>query len=71
VTDDICKRIGDNIRNARLTQARTTTQQMLADKADCDRRHIVALENGQREAGVKVLARIADALSVPIGSLFE
>ena len=42
---------------------------MLADHAQIERAHITRLEEGKKEAGLKVLERIADALEVGIEDL--
>jgi hypothetical protein len=47
------------------------TQQFLSDHAVCARRHLIALENAEKEAGILVLERIAVALRVDITLLFR
>ena len=42
---------------------------MLADHAELERAHLSRLEDGKREAGLRVLERIATALEVEIEEL--
>jgi len=67
--DDICKRVGQRIRD--LRQARDWSQQLLADHAQIERAHLSRLEDGRREAGLRVLERIANALGVDVAELFR
>jgi putative transcriptional regulator len=64
---DICVRVGNRIRE--LRQAKGWSQQMLADHAQIERAHMTRLEEGRKEAGLKILERIADALDVGIEDL--
>lgn len=64
---DICVRVGNRIRELRL--AKEWSQQMLADHAQVERAHLARLEEGIKEAGLRVLERIADALEVGIEDL--
>lgn len=45
------------------------TQQLLTDHAQIERAHLSRLEDGRREAGLRVLERIADALGVDVVEL--
>ena len=67
--DDICKRVGRRIRD--LRQARDWSQQLLADHAQIERAHLSRLEDGRREAGLRVLERIAVALEVDVVELLR
>jgi transcriptional regulator with XRE-family HTH domain len=67
--DDICKRVGQRIRD--LRQARGWSQQLLADHAQIERAQLSRLEDGRREAGLRVLERIADALEVDVIELLR
>lgn len=42
---------------------------MLADHAQIERAHMTRLEEGRKEAGLRILERIADALEVGIEDL--
>ena len=64
---DICSRVGNRIRE--LRQAKGWSQQMLADHAQIERAHMTRLEEGRKEAGLRILERIADALEVGIEDL--
>jgi transcriptional regulator with XRE-family HTH domain len=64
---DICVRVGNRIRE--LRSAKGWSQQMLADHAQIERAHITRLEEGKKEAGLRVLERIADALGAEIEDL--
>jgi transcriptional regulator with XRE-family HTH domain len=64
---DICVRVGNRIRE--LRQAKGWSQQLLADHAQIERSHLTRLEEGRKEAGLRVLERIASALDVEIEEL--
>jgi putative transcriptional regulator len=59
---DICKRVGRRI--AALRAARGWTQQLLADHAQISREHVLRIEAGQKELGLRILERIAEALGI-------
>ena len=44
---------------------------MLADHAGIEPAHLARLELGQREAGLLILQKIADALEVPVWELLR
>jgi transcriptional regulator with XRE-family HTH domain len=52
-----------------LRQAKGWSQQLLADHAQIERSHLTRLEEGRKEAGLRVLERIASALDVEIEEL--
>ncbi len=54
--------MGNRIRE--LRQERGWSQQILADHAQMERSHLTRLEDGKREAGLKILEKIAGALGV-------
>jgi transcriptional regulator with XRE-family HTH domain len=64
---DICVRVGNRIRE--LRQAKEWSQQMLADHAQIERAHLTRLEEGKKEAGLRVLEKIANALDVEVEDL--
>lgn len=64
---DICVRVGNRIRE--LRQAKGWSQQMLADHAQIERAHLARLEEGKREAGLRILEKIASALDVGVEDL--
>jgi transcriptional regulator with XRE-family HTH domain len=59
--------LGARVREARLHKK--LSQRDLAIAAEYDEISVSKLENGQREAGVYALSRIARALGVPVGLL--
>ena len=67
MASDICVRVGRKIRA--LRRARGWSQQLLADHAELERAHLSRLEEGRREAGLRVLERIAIALEVELEDL--
>ena len=58
---------GKNVR--RWRQQRKLTQEQLAFEAEIDLTYVGGIERGRRNPSLLVMARIADALSVPIGKL--
>ena len=67
MASDICVRVGRKIRA--LRRAKGWSQQLLADHAELERAHLSRLEDGRREAGLRVLERIAIALDVEVEDL--
>jgi len=67
MASDICVRVGRKIRA--LRRAKGWSQQLLADHAELERAHLSRLEEGRREAGLRVLERIALALDVEVEDL--
>ena len=63
--------VRDNIKKYRTE--RNLTQQNLAEMTDMSREYITDIENESRNKHVTiaVLGRIAEALEIPIGKLFE
>ncbi|WP_338304911.1 helix-turn-helix domain-containing protein [Bradyrhizobium ottawaense] len=59
--------VGRNVRKFR-TQRRMT-QEELAFAAEIDLTYVGGIERGQRNPSLMVMARIADALSVPLTRL--
>ncbi len=59
---DICVKVGRKI--AAMRAKRGMTQQVLADLAGIERSHLARLEMGAREAGLRMLEKIADALGI-------
>jgi transcriptional regulator with XRE-family HTH domain len=67
MASDICVRVGRKIRA--LRRAKGWSQQLLSDHAELERAHLSRLEEGRREAGLRVLERIAIALEVEVEDL--
>jgi transcriptional regulator with XRE-family HTH domain len=59
---DICVTVGRRI--AQLRTVKGISQQVLADLAGIERSHLARLELGEREAGLRMLEKIADALGI-------
>ena len=66
----MAKAIMNNIRKLRFL-AGEMTQLELAEKAEASRQTIVALESGKYTPSLELAFRIADALGVQIGEVFE
>lgn len=60
---------GRNLREAR--KARGFSQEGFAHAVDLDRTYIGGIERGERNPGLKVIIRIADALELDVGELFK
>ncbi|WP_338834549.1 helix-turn-helix domain-containing protein [Bradyrhizobium septentrionale] len=61
------KIVGKNVR--RIRQERDITQEKLAFEAEIDLTYIGGIERGKRNPSLLVMARIAEALSVPLTRL--
>ena len=61
--------LGKNVR--RLRQQRGLTQEELAFEAKIDLTYVGGIERGKRNPSLLVMARIADALSVPLTKLLS
>jgi transcriptional regulator with XRE-family HTH domain len=66
---DICARLGRRIRL--LRSKRGWTQQQLADMTEIGRVHVSQLENGRREAGLKVLEKLAGSFEITVSDLLR
>jgi transcriptional regulator with XRE-family HTH domain len=66
---DICIRVGRKIRL--LRESRGWTQQQLADMTEIGRVHVSELENGKREAGLRMLERIAHTFGMNVTELLN
>ncbi len=60
---------GKAVRRAR--QHKKLTQEQLAFEADIDLTYVGGIERGKRNPSLMVMARIADALSVPLPKLLS
>jgi transcriptional regulator with XRE-family HTH domain len=68
-THPLLRAIGGRIRS--LRRDRGISQESLAGLADIDRSYMSSVERGLRNVSVLNVARIADALAVPIWELFR
>jgi transcriptional regulator with XRE-family HTH domain len=67
---EVVKRaLGRRIRQLRTD--RGWSQEHLADQAGMHRTYMWGIEQGMRNPSVRHLVRVADALGIPIGDLFE
>lgn len=67
--DTVAKAVGNRIRD--LRQKKGISQEALADEAGMHRTYMWGIERGRRNPSLGHLTRIADALEVPLASLFE
>ncbi len=61
--------LGRNVR--RVRQQKGLTQEKLAFEAEIDLTYIGGIERGRRNPSLLVMARIAEALSVPLTKLLS
>jgi transcriptional regulator with XRE-family HTH domain len=66
---DISKRFGRKIRD--LRQAKGMSQIALAEKIGIDRAYLSLLENGKKEACLRMIEILALGLGTPLGKLFS
>lgn len=59
------------LRIRRLRQAKGQTQDELAENADVSQKHLGELERGRGNPSLKNLQRLADALGLSMGELFD
>jgi transcriptional regulator with XRE-family HTH domain len=67
--DQILTHVGKQIRA--LREANGVSQEALAEKSGLHRTYIGGVERGLRNPSLKSLARIAKALGVAVGRLFD
>lgn len=66
---DVLKSFGERVREIRTLNG--LSQEELARLAKIDRTYVGGIERGERNAGIKNVWRIADALGVPAADLFR
>jgi transcriptional regulator with XRE-family HTH domain len=66
---DWCTIVGKNVR--RIRQQRRMTQEKLAFEAELDLTYVGGIERGKRNPSLLVMARVAEALSVPLVKLLS
>ena len=66
---DICVRVGRRIRV--LREKNGWTQQQLADMTGIGRVHVSELENGKREAGLRMLEKLADSFELTVAGFLD
>lgn len=67
--EEILKKIGSNVKNARLKMG--LTQEELGEKSGLDSRHIGFIERGEINSTVKTLSKIAHGLGKSVSALFN
>jgi transcriptional regulator with XRE-family HTH domain len=67
--DETAKVFGERIRA--LRRRSSWSQEQLAERARLHRTYVVGIELGTRNPSLKIMARLARALGVPLPSLFE
>jgi transcriptional regulator with XRE-family HTH domain len=55
----------------RLREERGLSQERLGEAANVHMTHVSKIERGQCEPGVRTVSKLASALRVPAGALFE
>lgn len=69
MANDICVRLGRRLR--KLRNDRGWNQSYLAEISGVGRVHISELENGRREAGLRVLEMLADSFKITVAELLR
>lgn len=69
VANDICVRLGRRLRELRTD--RGWNQAYLAEISGIGRVHISELENGRREAGLRVLELLASSFDISVSELLR
>ena len=67
--DAVAKAVGKRIRHLRV--AKGWSQEFLADESGMHRTYMWGIEQGVRNPSLRHLTRLADALGVPVASLFD
>ena len=66
--EDICARVGFNIREIR--EEKKLSQEQVANRADLHRAYVGQIERGEKNIGLRNLEKIAKALKVSIKDFF-
>jgi len=67
--DRLLQALGARVKD--LREAKSWTQEVLAERADLDRSYIAGIEAGLRNPSVKAAAKLARGLGVTLSELFE
>jgi transcriptional regulator with XRE-family HTH domain len=67
--DRLLQALGARVR--RLREAKSWTQEVLAERADLDRSYIAGIEAGLGNPSLKAAAKLARGLGVTLSELFE
>ncbi len=66
---DVCKKFATKLQEIRLQKGLTKGQ--LSSRADCDMSYIGKIERCEKFPNIKMIAKLADALEVPVKDLFD
>ncbi len=69
MANDICVKFGRRLRE--LREERGWNQEYLAEISGIGRSHISQLENGRREAGLRMLETLAGAFKLAVADLLQ
>jgi transcriptional regulator with XRE-family HTH domain len=69
VANDICVKFGRRLRE--LREERGWNQEYLAEISGIGRTHISQLENGRREAGLRIIETLAGAFKLAVADLLQ
>ncbi len=69
MANDICVKFGRRLRE--LREERGWNQEYLAEISGIGRTHISQLENGRREAGLRMLETLAGAFNLAVADLLQ
>ncbi len=69
MANDICVKFGRRLRE--LREERGWNQEYLAEISGIGRTHISQLENGRREAGLRMLETLAGAFKLAVADLLQ
>ena len=67
--DRLLQALGARVKG--LREAKSWTQEVLAERADLDRSYIAGIEAGLRNPSVQAAAKLARGLGVTLSELFE
>jgi transcriptional regulator with XRE-family HTH domain len=69
VANDICVKFGRRLRE--LREERGWNQEYLAEISGIGQTHISQLENGRREAGLRIIETLAGAFKLAVADLLQ
>lgn len=65
--EDVCAKFGEKLRRIRTRKG--ISQEALADKAGLHRTYISSVERGERNVTITTIAKLAEALDIPMTKL--
>ena len=69
MNSDICKQFATKLQEIR--EAKKFTKSKLSELADVDISYIGKIERGEKYPNLKTIAKLAQALDIPVKDLFE